>query len=1373
MEGTAVPSQKISNQNENSPLYKFIEGQAKRFEEFGDKMSLQLHTLYQECNKKQTETLGKNLTDLENVCKTYQKQIDYQSELIDYLITRIENLEIYASKRDQDIKKLRGDFNYLLKVNKLSIGVTAILDEIEDTSTRREYEGSSLGDNVEEDEYDWNRLNSILDESANDSPLYSTNNLSSPSSQVGLNDQEDQGTISKLEEFHAQIITQNKTLDIKLHHLKSFSNSLKSVDLIRYTQMSNYKSLDDGTQNLIKTLVKEKLSEEDIRPLGSVNNVTKSMLSKEFKRQDEEEDDKVEESPKLNQSVATSSQSTQKDQDTTPKLQQLHFQIQQIIARGINGQVKLKQLKALNDSFTTNELVQYTNTNDFNSLNEQPKSIINILICDLLVREFKMNPEVFLQNPEEYIKRNVIPELPAEFTNYTEYANRSLLQKILQIKILADNNLDEFDNKDMANYSSPYSDYNNAAVSSTSFATSEDSANIILTDKADKNSKNISTFHLFVKQLWIMIKRNAILQVRYYKSTLAQIVVGPILFLFLLFILQRADNRQRLQSILHPLPYSLNGINPCQGRDATSPCINLMFTPDNDENREILLIFSTNNERRTGIPLPFDNVSLDISNVPGSNLGMVPVSSSDFIYDYTLQNPNITMFGIEFTTVEGPPKNYRYQIWLNSTLMANNSDVFSEQVLAFQRGIDEAIVSYESSEPATSPAPATFNINLKDWPKVPPTQLGNEIISRFGATFFFCANMIIFISVLNTIVAEKEAKLKDSLVMMGLKVEVYWLSYFISNAWLMVICSLITCLGGLAFGFFVFKNSNFAVLFITFLLFGLAMVAFGFFITTFCRRSRVAVLVGIFLFITGLLFESFVFSNEFVGYIWWDVGTNKAGWLVLMFVPFFNFGKIFLDISNLSSGKLDVLTQTLIPGSGFKWKNLYEKVDDKFLPSYNTEHLDLKPDVPAPIQSWYFLLMNIAFYAILTWYFDKVIPDEYGNRKSPLFFLTPSYYGIKLRSDFDLQRWLNRNEYSGVEDEDQDIAKERISAFNPEHDAALRICNLRKVYKQSIFFKSKLDKVAVKDLCLTLKESKCLALLGQNGAGKSTTINIISGAARATSGDALIYGCSVKDDIGKIRTMMGVCPQHDILFNDLTAREHIELYAGIKNIPVEEIQKLVDERLASVRLTKVADKLAGGFSGGMKRRLSMIIATIGDPKILFLDEPTTGMDPVNRRYVWSFIEKFKRGRVIILTTHSMEEADVLGDRICIMAHGSLRALGNSIRIKSKFGGGYRVSLVTRIEDSARLKRWMENIIPEATLEDDSAGSLLYELPNSALPKLPTLIDWLEENEEKSDVEPEKKLLKAWGISQKSLEEAFLRLIRDANSDGHDHEKTTK
>jgi ABC-type multidrug transport system ATPase subunit len=127
----------------------------------------------------------------------------------------------------------------------------------------------------------------------------------------------------------------------------------------------------------------------------------------------------------------------------------------------------------------------------------------------------------------------------------------------------------------------------------------------------------------------------------------------------------------------------------------------------------------------------------------------------------------------------------------------------------------------------------------------------------------------------------------------------------------------------------------------------------------------------------------------------------------------------------------------------------------------------------------------------------------------------------------------------------------------------------------------------------------------------------------------------------KIRKLMGVCPQHDILFHELTAREHIELYAGLKGVDSSSWDSIVTERLGAVRLLKVVDNPVGTYSGGMKRRLSVVIASIGDPQIVFLDEPTTGMDPVNRRHVWSFIEKFKKDRVVILTTHSMEEADVV------------------------------------------------------------------------------------------------------------------------------------
>ena len=144
-----------------------------------------------------------------------------------------------------------------------------------------------------------------------------------------------------------------------------------------------------------------------------------------------------------------------------------------------------------------------------------------------------------------------------------------------------------------------------------------------------------------------------------------------------------------------------------------------------------------------------------------------------------------------------------------------------------------------------------------------------------------------------------------------------------------------------------------------------------------------------------------------------------------------------------------------------------------------------------------------------------------------------------------------------------------------------------------------------------------------------------------TYGDSQIFGYYLKTQRHKIRSIMGVCPQHDILFNELTAREHIVLYAGLKGLPRKQWESIITERLDAVKLLKVADNPIHTYSGGMKRRLSVVIATIGDPKIMFLDEPTTGMDPVNRRHVWSFIEKFKKDRVIILTTHSMEEADVV------------------------------------------------------------------------------------------------------------------------------------
>jgi len=238
------------------------------------------------------------------------------------------------------------------------------------------------------------------------------------------------------------------------------------------------------------------------------------------------------------------------------------------------------------------------------------------------------------------------------------------------------------------------------------------------------------------------------------------------------------------------------------------------------------------------------------------------------------------VFNISSTPTGAP--NFRYQIWFNTSQTGNGSDLWGGKTLAFTKMMDQSIISSSGG----LVEPANIIVTLKDWPRIPPNTVNDGIVQQLGPVFFFCAAMVVFINILNTIVAEKEQRLRQAMEVMGLSKTSYWLSYFITYLIEIMIASLVTCCFGLAFGFQAFRNCNFAVLYITFFLFGVAMNAFAFFITTLVRKSSVSVLVGIFLFIIGLLFESFIFSSTFVGYVWWEPGTtDPAGWIVLIFVP--------------------------------------------------------------------------------------------------------------------------------------------------------------------------------------------------------------------------------------------------------------------------------------------------------------------------------------------------------------------------------------------------------------------------------------------------------------------------------------------------------
>lgn len=221
---------------------------------------------------------------------------------------------------------------------------------------------------------------------------------------------------------------------------------------------------------------------------------------------------------------------------------------------------------------------------------------------------------------------------------------------------------------------------------------------------------------------------------------------------------------------------------------------------------------------------------------------------------------------------------------------------------------------------------------------------------------------------------------------------------------------------------------------------------------------------------------------------------------------------------------------------------------------------------------------------------------------------------------------------------------------------AIQTINLTKKYG---------EKTAVHDLNLTIEQGELFALLGVNGAGKSTTIKMLSCLTKPTGGDAVILGNSVISDTMKVKEQINVSPQETAIAPNLTVRENLELIAGIYGYDRKQSRQKAEDIIFSFGLSEIARDKARILSGGWQRRLSIAMALISQPKILFLDEPTLGLDVLARRELWSVIEKLKGNVTIILTTHYLEEAESLSDRIGIMSKGELKAIGTAKDLMAK------------------------------------------------------------------------------------------------------------
>ncbi|XP_024004349.1 ABC transporter A family member 11 isoform X3 [Eutrema salsugineum] len=636
-----------------------------------------------------------------------------------------------------------------------------------------------------------------------------------------------------------------------------------------------------------------------------------------------------------------------------------------------------------------------------------------------------------------------------------------------------------------------------------------------------------------------------------------------------------------------------------------------------------------------------------------------------------------------------------------------------------------------------------------------PATIGEatSALKLMGPVFFLAFSMFGFVLQLGSLVTEKELKLRQAMTMMGAFDTAYWLSWLIWEGILTFLSSLFLVLFGIMFQFDFFLNNSFILVFLLFLLFQFNMIALAFVLSSFISKSSSATTVGFLVFLIGFMTQivsatGFPYSSAYAV-------SRRVMWS--LFPP-----------NTFSAGLKLLLDATSTPGSsGISW-------------SERAVCQGGKADCVISINIIYqWLVGTFLFWFVLAIYFDNIIPNASGVRKPIFYFLTPGFWtgkgGNKVEEGSICSCIGSVPPVEHKTPEDQDVLEEETLVKQQALDGivdpniAVQIHGLSKTYpgttklgcckciKTSPFH-------AVKGLWMNIAKDQLFCLLGPNGAGKTTTISCLTGINPVTGGDAIIYGNSIRSSVGisNIRKMIGVCPQFDILWDALSSEEHLHLFASIKGLPPSSI-KSVQTLLADVKLTGAAKVRAGSYSGGMKRRLSVAIALIGDPKLVFLDEPTTGMDPITRRHVWDIIQDSKKGRAIILTTHSMEEADILSDRIGIMAKGRLRCMGTSIRLKSRFGTGFvaTVSFTERKKDNniadgpwhEPLKKFFKEHLNVEPTEENKAY-MTFVIPHDKEKLLTVFFEELQNRESEfgiSDIQ----------LGLATLEEVFLNIARRA------------
>uniref|UniRef100_A0A8C5R778 ATP binding cassette subfamily A member 3 n=1 Tax=Leptobrachium leishanense TaxID=445787 RepID=A0A8C5R778_9ANUR len=632
-----------------------------------------------------------------------------------------------------------------------------------------------------------------------------------------------------------------------------------------------------------------------------------------------------------------------------------------------------------------------------------------------------------------------------------------------------------------------------------------------------------------------------------------------------------------------------------------------------------------------------------------------------------------------------------------------------EGFLAVQHSVDRAIMLYHANASGQEILRG-ITVSMRRFPFPPYVNdlfilaIQNQLPLLVMLSFTYTS-----LSIVRALVLEKERKLKEYMRVMGLSSWLHSSAWFIHFFLLLFVSvffvTVLLCVQVSSEGA-VLTRSDPTLVFVYLMVFAVSTISFSFMISSFFSKANMAAAAGGFLYFFSYIPYFFISA-------WYDVITHSEK---LASCLISNVGMAMgSQLIGMYEGK----------GSGAQWSNLFTpvSVDDNFTLG----------------QVLLMLLFDSFLYSLVGWYVEAVFPGDYGVPQPWYFFILPSYWCGTPR----MAEVLEKEE---DEDPEKALQGEYLEEEPSDLVAGVRIKHLTKVYKVN-----GKRRIAVRDLTLSMYEGQITVLLGHNGAGKSTTLSMLTGLFPPSSGECYIGGLEISKDMALIRRSLGLCPQHDVLFQGLTVEEHLYFYAALKGCPRWRCPEEVEKILEMLRLNEKRNALSSQLSGGTCRKLSIGIALIAGSKVVMLDEPTSGMDPASRRDTWELLRQHKQDRTLLLTTHFMDEADLLGDRIAILAQGQLQCCGSSLFLKCKYGAGYHMVMVKephcQVEEVTEL---ITSYVPNATLEGNAGAELSYVLPKESTHKFEPLFSELEHRRKALGIA-------SYGASVTTMEEVFLRV----------------